>query len=102
MRCPGARMAPTVSSCACRHTRAENSGAKGSRRVIISTGRVIMRNLLLTGGASIILPFSPPANGQSLAKGKLIDSEISLIVHRRPHVVLNLGSKLWADWDMEQ
>src|SRR5437588_3106699 len=68
MRCPGARRAPTVSSCAWRHTRAENSGVKGSRRVIISTGRVIMRNLLLTGGASIILPFPPPTNGQSLAE----------------------------------
>src|SRR5947207_444000 len=75
MRCPGARRAPTVSSCAWRHTRAENSGAKGSRRVIISTGRVIMRNLLLTGGASIILPFPPPANGQSLANGICIDAE---------------------------
>ena len=34
-----------------------------------------MRNLLLTGGASIILPFPPPANGQSLANGICIDAE---------------------------
>src|SRR5947209_13039551 len=84
MRCPGARRAPTVSSCAWRHTRAENSGAKGSRRVIISTGRVIMRNLLLTGGASIILPFSPPANGQSLAQASTLCPNIDIMLpHRR-------------------
>lgn len=44
-RCPGARMAPTLSNWACRQTRAENSGAKGRKRVIISAGRVIIGNL---------------------------------------------------------
>src|SRR5205823_13301005 len=45
MRWPGARMAPTTSNWACRHTRDENSGANGARRVIISAGRVIIGNL---------------------------------------------------------
>src|SRR5437764_12653249 len=52
IRCPGARIAPTVNNWACRHTRDENSGANGARRVIISAGRVIIGNLFSQAVAS--------------------------------------------------
>ena len=59
MRCAGARIAPTSSTCAWRHTRAENSGAKAAKTASIAAGRVGI--VTPPGRVATSLPYLPPS-----------------------------------------